>query len=843
MQLLLRINSWRLKWLYVMSLLAFLFSPISLLEAAEGKRIAFVVGIGTYDHLAADKQLKNAVNDADGVFAKLTEIGFHVTKGPNLTRSAFNKKWQDIIDSLTKDDTFVLYFSGHGVQIDGHNYLLPRDIPYIEYGRDEHLKREAISLNELLADLSTGDRAHPQSSVVILDACRDNPLIPPGYKSASMAKGLAGLPESDGIFVIYAAASNRTALDRLSSSDPATYSVFTRTLLPLMGRMDLSIQELSNELKDQVWKLAKSAGREQRPTYYDGIVGRFCLPGCATKAEKEPVKQKEKVTTPVHPTVQNEITGMDGAPMVLIPAGEFWMGSPDDDGDKDEHPRHRVGLSAFYLDKFEVTNRRFEQFVRERSHWTTAEQEGKAWALTSAGGWEEISGAQWRKPEGGDSVFLSNREEYPVVSVSWEDANAYCRWSGKRLPTEAEFEYATRAGTETKYWWGNSDPGGRRVANIADETARRRYPNWTITTGYGDGYVRTAPVGLFDVNPFGLYDMIGNVWEWTADWYGEHYYQGSPPRNPQGPSSGEHRVLRGGSWGPGPGNARSAHRLRLTPSKRFDDIGFRCAQDVPGTQKQMTTSADAQELSPPHTVDSVRTIAGKDGAPMMLIPVGEFMMGDDKRGQNDERPAHRVYLDGYYIDKYEVTTDRYATFFQETKRGAPKYRPEQTLMEHRRKPVVGVDWNDATAYCAWAGKRLPTEAEWEKAARGTDQRLYPWGNAAPSVERANYSRGYDFKGYGVLTDVGSFEKGKSPYGAYDMAGNVWEWTADWYDENSYGKSSLRNPTGSSSGQYRVVRGGSWSDDPVDVRSANRLWLAPTAQDDSIGFRCAQDIPK
>lgn len=275
------------------------------------------------------------------------------------------------------------------------------------------------------------------------------------------------------------------------------------------------------------------------------------------------------------------ITGQDGAPMVLIPAGEFMMGSPDGEGDKDEHPQHRVGLSAFYLDKYEVTNRRFEQFVSGMSYQTTAEQEGKAWALTATGKYEEVNGAYWKKPEGSETVSASNRDDHPVVSVSWIDAQAYCRWAGKRLPTEAEFEYATRAGTETKYWWGNGNPGSRQVANIADESATRQYSGWSIMTGYDDGYVRTAPVGSFEANPFGLHDMTGNVWEWTADWYEETYYSKGAGRNPTGPANGEYRVLRGGSWGVGPSLVRSADRSGSAPAGRGGRVGFRCAQDIP----------------------------------------------------------------------------------------------------------------------------------------------------------------------------------------------------------------------------------------------------------------------
>jgi formylglycine-generating enzyme required for sulfatase activity len=224
---------------------------------------------------------------------------------------------------------------------------------------------------------------------------------------------------------------------------------------------------------------------------------------------------------------------------------------------------------------------------------------------------------------------------------------------------------------------------------------------------------------------------------------------------------------------------------------------------------------------------SVKTITGKDGAPMVLVPAGEFVMGDEKSGQNVKQPAHPVYLNPFYIDQYEVTTVRYAKFFQETNRPAPEYWSAQVLRQHGRKPVVGVDWNDAVAYCSWAGKRLPTEAEWEKAARGTDQRLYPWGNVNPNATLANFDRCCDFKDYEVLTDVGSSEGGKSPYGAYDMAGNVWEWTADWYDETYYSKSPERNPKGPSSGKYRVLRGGSWLNVPDHVRSANRNWCIPT----------------
>jgi len=316
--------------------------------------------------------------------------------------------------------------------------------------------------------------------------------------------------------------------------------------------------------------------------------GRYMLPCCLIMAlflsacaeqKSEAKKQEIELATAndMPKRADREIIGKDGAKMLLIPAGDFMMGSSTE-GRADEEPVHHVSLDAFYLDKYEVTNKLFQKFVRETSYETTAEKEGRAAAVTSGGQWEVIPGANWRKPEGGETVFESNREEHPVVSVSWYDAEAYCRWADKRLPTEAEFEYAGRAGTRTIYWWGDGNPGSKRVANIADESAKRQFPDLPIMAGYDDGYERSAPVGSFDPNPWGLYDMIGNVSEWTADWFAEDYYQSSPERNPTGPFSGKYKVLRGGSWHNGPLGVRAAYRRNSQPGYRYDHFGYRCAK-------------------------------------------------------------------------------------------------------------------------------------------------------------------------------------------------------------------------------------------------------------------------
>ena len=224
----------------------------------------------------------------------------------------------------------------------------------------------------------------------------------------------------------------------------------------------------------------------------------------------------------------------------------------------------------------------------------------------------------------------------------------------------------------------------------------------------------------------------------------------------------------------------------------------------------------------------------RDGAEMVSVPAGEFWMGsEDSEAFPHEKPRRRVYVDAFRIDKYEVTNALYRRFMDAPGRAAPQYWNDSKWNESSQ-PVVGVDWNDANAYCQWAGKRLPTEAEWEKAARGTDGRKYPWGEQWDS-SRAN---SYESK-VGKTVAVGSYAGGTSPYGAHDMAGNVWEWVADWFDEKYYANAPDRNPQGPSSGQYRVLRGGSWNVYPRDLRTSYRVRGEPKTRGDSIGFRCVQ----
>jgi len=247
-------------------------------------------------------------------------------------------------------------------------------------------------------------------------------------------------------------------------------------------------------------------------------------------------------------------------------------------------------------------------------------------------------------------------------------------------------------------------------------------------------------------------------------------------------------------------------------------------------------------------------ITDDKGVSMRLVPAGEFTMGSET--YDNEKPIHQVYLNAYYLDKYEVTNALYQACVDAGICDPPHQTSSNSHSSYYGNsqfdnyPVINVDWNQAKTYCEWRGARLPTEAEWEKAARGTNGLTYPWGNAfdGTKVNFCDKNCSFDWAdnsyddGYNDTAPVGSYPNGISPYGLYEMAGNVWEWVADWYDANYYSNSPASNPQGPSSGDGRALRGGSWSGSDDDVRTSSRPGNAPVLWNYFFGFRCARSLP-
>jgi formylglycine-generating enzyme required for sulfatase activity len=500
-------------------------------------------------------QLKKAVNDAQAVGDALQLLKFQVIRGRDLGRQGMIDKLAELTDRLEPGDTAAFFYAGHGVAIDGVNYLVPTDVPPITIDGEARARGASIAEGYVVAELQ---KKGVRVALLVLDACRDNPFPHSLTRSVGNTRGLT-LPEpARGIFTIYSAGIGQTALDGLAPNDSNRNSVFTRVFLEQLALPGLDLSGLAIEVRNRVAELALSAKdrtgpapHEQTPAYYDQMIGeRVYLAGLPkpNTAVAPPSMMPLSAAEERALKTKDVFRECDKCPeMVVVPAGPFTMGSPATENDEARVP---VTIARpFAVGKFAVT---FDQ-------WDACVADG---------------GCNGYRPDDKDW----GRGNRPVINVNWDDAKAYAEWlsrkTGKtyRLLSEAEREYVTRAGTTTPFWWGSSISPNQANYNT-------NYPKFGPVVE-GDYRQRTVPVDSFEPNPWGLFNVHGNVWEWTEDCWNASNRGNLGNGSARTTGYCMRRVVRGGSWGLYPDYLRAASRSWDTTGSRNSGLGFRLARTL-----------------------------------------------------------------------------------------------------------------------------------------------------------------------------------------------------------------------------------------------------------------------
>ncbi len=612
-------------WRGLLFVVLVLLEPWPVAQAAG--RVALVIGNASY----AERPLRNPPNDARAIAALLRKLGFAVTEKTDLDLSGFRAQVNAFLDQSRGADLRLFFYSGHGASYDGDNYLLP-----INHGvtRKHELPDQAYSLKTLLR----GFKDLSGVNLVLLDSCRDAPF---GDDKSIWddSKGMKPIQPQEGVLIGYAAQNGRTASDNSGGSN----SLYTKYLLRELGQA-LELREALMRVRQAVYDESRG---EQRPTTEDEVLGKVYLaaadaprelpsvttgtlvvrssqpPGAVLsvdgkrlgaapqtvtlKAGEHTIEAKQAGFIDYRDAVQvraGEQTVLNvvltAAPrepapversrqafepdMVSISGGCFQMGSPESEtGRESDERQHRVCVEAFEIGQREVTVGEFKRFVAAMNYRTDAEKNaaGKegcwAWDATD-NKWDWRAGLSWRKPG------YEQKDNSPVVCVSWNDANRYVEWLSRetgqsyRLPSEAEWEYAARAGTTDARFWGEDPNQACRYANVADQTKGPENKVWTEKHDCSDGYWYLAPVGSYQSNAWKLYDMLGNVWEWTCSAYDKEYSGPEAKCTEKGTTAP--LAVRGGAWSSKPAWVRSATRFRNAPTGRNYLQGFRLARSL-----------------------------------------------------------------------------------------------------------------------------------------------------------------------------------------------------------------------------------------------------------------------
>ncbi len=491
-------------------------------QAAPEQRLALVIGNSNY----SSGPLKNPVNDASDIAVSLQKLGFTVLLKKNVNIKEMEAGIEDFGNRLKRGGVGLFYFAGHGLQVNGINYLIPVGA---KIDKESDVKYEAVDAGKILDEMANAANGF---NIIILDACRDNPFH---QQFRSVSRGLAIVGSAPkGSYISYSTSPGQVAQDGDGRNSP-----FAAALIKYMKEPGWTIEQVFKNVRH---RLSQDTLGKQVPWELSSLEGDFFFVPFNNKGtgysrdlsdSKDAVAARTKQSTKERSflatgdTFRDTVTGMEFIP---VNAGCFPMGDSFGDGLPSERPLHEVCVDSFYLGKYEVTQ------------------------------------GQWKKIMGGNpSHFKDCGENCPVESVSWADVQSFIaemnNLSGQkyRLPTEAEWEYAARDGGKMVKWAGTSS-----------ESKLTDYAWYDANSGD-----KAHQTGRKKPNALGFYDMSGNVWEWTNDLYSETYYQKSSRDNPAGPQEGENRVLRGGCWLDRPADVRSSLRFFFAPKTGFKSIGFR----------------------------------------------------------------------------------------------------------------------------------------------------------------------------------------------------------------------------------------------------------------------------
>lgn len=536
-------------------------------------RLALVIGNSKYG--AEIGNLPNPANDAALMAATLGKLGFKVTKLIDGDQKEMKRAIADFGSALIAagpDAAGLFFYAGHGLQIDGENYLIPLGAA-IEKEADAEL--EGVPANWVLKQMEfAGNRIN----IIVLDACRNNPLAR-GMRSAT--RGLARMDAPKGSFIAYSTAPGETAADGDAKNSP-----YTQALAKAMLKPGVAIEETFRNARVDV---LNATGEKQVPWESSSLTGAFYFQtGAAASTTSAPAAPAQTPSAPAAaaPVAKSLPSGVKAGSaikdcptcpeLVAVAPGSFVMGAKaDEEGATDaEFPQTKISVAAFALGKFEVTRGEFAAFVEA----TRYKPNTSCWSQASGGKFEVVDGNDWENPG------FNQTDRDPVTCVSADDAAAYVDWlaqvTGKsyRLPSEAEWEYAARAGTSEAYAWGDDADDVCSNGNITDLTAMKHFQGWH-GADCDDGVVFTAPVGSFSANAFGLYDMTGNVKEWAADCWNGGLGGIGPDARVRTSGSCNKRTGRGSGWDSPTAIARVAFREGNPKAAAYFNYGFRVARD------------------------------------------------------------------------------------------------------------------------------------------------------------------------------------------------------------------------------------------------------------------------